>query len=545
MINLRKKRKGFLCYVLLLTFLLSLCTPSMHLNAANWTPSKLIAGTTKLSVGDTITYKGNIIINYDNGQTITSTDGKIIITQQNNGSNVYLKYMVKQVIFNENEVQIFLTGITAPTYTLEYLTIKSYPAKTTYLEEESFDPKGMVVTACYSNGTWEDVTNYKISPSGALKTSDTYVTISYTDDHNITSDIKINITVQAKPSEDNNEDTDSDAYIITANAAAGGSISDAGGYSVYRGDSKTYTISPYSGYRINYVEVDGDNVGAVSSYTFEDIHENHSISAYFLSGIAANQNNVPKKKLTVIGSFSGISGAGDYAPGTKVTIDAGSVPGFSFAGWIASDGIIYPMSTMTYVMPAYDVLLYANWVQAGTPNALSQITTTNLKEPQLSGWTDITNRLATFNADDLAQPGSPIMKVAIGGINCYVDAAPIAMLNTRQGTALEISYGNDASFTFYSDVDNSKFAGTDLSYTCSARTSLFFHEKSLVFTQPGAINTGISVNVSLPDAQPGQIAYVYLVNENGAEIIYLPAIVDAEQKISVPISAKINLSIKY
>lgn len=92
------------------------------------------------------------------------------------------------------------------------------------------------------------------------------------------------------------------------------------------------------------------------------------------------------------------------------------------------------MSKMTYTMPGYDVLLYANWIPADSPNALSQITTTNLKGQQLTNWTDITNKLASFSSADLNQPGSPILKVSAGGSNCYIDAAPIAVLNARQGS---------------------------------------------------------------------------------------------------------------
>ncbi|MDE7321111.1 MAG: hypothetical protein K2N73_00005, partial [Lachnospiraceae bacterium] len=329
-----------------------------------------------------------------------------------------------------------------------------------------------------------------------------------------------------------------DSYSISASAAAGGTISDAGGSGIKGGGSKTYTISPYNGYRINYVEVDGSNVGAVSSYTFHNVWENHSINAYFVTGNT-------EKKLTVIGSFANVSGAGSYTPGTRITIDAGFVPGFAFAGWIASDGIIYPMPKMSYTMPEYDVLLYANWIQSSLPNAFSQITTTNLKGQQLTSWADITNKLASFHSADMNQPGSPILKVTVGGTNCYIDALPIAMLNTRQGIALDVSYGADASFTFYSDMDNSQFTGADFTYACSTETTLFFHEKQLVFTQPGAINTGICLNVTLPDAQTGQTAYVYLVDEKGTEHMYLPTIVDAEKKIAIPLSAKVNLNIKY
>lgn len=94
-------------------------------------------------------------------------------------------------------------------------------------------------------------------------------------------------------------------------------------------------------------------------------------------------------------------------------------------------------------------------------------------------------------------------------------------------------------------MDNSQFTGADFAYTCSSKTTLFFHEKNLEFAQPGAINTEISLRVALPDAQPGQTAYVYLVDEKGTELMYLPAVIDAERKITIPLSAKVNLNIKY
>lgn len=189
-------------------------------------------------------------------------------------------------------------------------------------------------------------------------------------------------------------------------------------------------------------------MGAVSSYTFDDVREDHSITAYFLSGSAPGQNAAAKKKLTVVGSFAPESGAGAYVPGTKVTVNAGLVPGFSFGGWIASDGILYPSPSMPYVMPDYDVLLYANWIQGSASNTPGLITTTNLKGAQLTSWAEITNKLATFNTNDINEPGASVMKATLGGASCYIDAAAIAALNARQGIALDISYGPDASFTF-------------------------------------------------------------------------------------------------
>ena len=47
------------------------------------------------------------------------------------------------------------------------------------------------------------------------------------------------------------------------------------------GDSVTYHIYPFPEYRIVRVEVDGEDVGAVDSYTFSFVDDNHTIMAYF------------------------------------------------------------------------------------------------------------------------------------------------------------------------------------------------------------------------------------------------------------------------
>lgn len=53
------------------------------------------------------------------------------------------------------------------------------PTKTTYIEGQSFDPTGMVVTATYSDDTTAEVENYTYSPSGALTAEDEEVVISF------------------------------------------------------------------------------------------------------------------------------------------------------------------------------------------------------------------------------------------------------------------------------------------------------------------------------------------------------------------------------
>jgi hypothetical protein len=78
-------------------------------------------------------------------------------------------------------------------------------------------------------------------------------------------------------------------YTITASSGLNGSISPSGSVIVNQGSDKTFTITPDSGYSIDDVLVDGSSVGAVSSYTFTNITQNHTISAAF----NANVNNAP------------------------------------------------------------------------------------------------------------------------------------------------------------------------------------------------------------------------------------------------------------
>ena len=70
-------------------------------------------------------------------------------------------------------------------------------------------------------------------------------------------------------------------YTITATAGENGSISPSGEFTVTAGADQTFTITPDRGYHIQDVLVDGVSVGAVSSYTFAAVEEDHTITATF------------------------------------------------------------------------------------------------------------------------------------------------------------------------------------------------------------------------------------------------------------------------
>jgi len=80
-------------------------------------------------------------------------------------------------------------------------------------------------------------------------------------------------------------------YTITASAGSHGTISPSGNISVNQGSDKLFTITPDNDYSINDVLVDGSSVGAISSYTFTNVTEDHIISATFINEVFGPFNN--------------------------------------------------------------------------------------------------------------------------------------------------------------------------------------------------------------------------------------------------------------
>ena len=68
---------------------------------------------------------------------------------------------------------------------------------------------------------------------------------------------------------------------ITATAGTGGTITPSGSVQVEYGSDQTFTIKANSGYTIADVIVDGQSKGAISTYTFKNVQDNHTINATF------------------------------------------------------------------------------------------------------------------------------------------------------------------------------------------------------------------------------------------------------------------------
>ena len=86
-------------------------------------------------------------------------------------------------------------------------------------------------------------------------------------------------------------------YTITASAGMGGVISPSGNVPVSPGDNQIFIITPNEGFAISGIQIDGEHIGIVESYTFTEVVDNHSIEVSFSPKDGVNESLTPLLKL--------------------------------------------------------------------------------------------------------------------------------------------------------------------------------------------------------------------------------------------------------
>lgn len=163
---------------------------------------------------------------------------------------------------------------------------------------------------------------------------------------------------------------DAEQYTITASAGAGGSIFPAGSVKVTEGSDQTFTITPGSGYEIADVLVDGSSVGAVSSYTFEDVRENHAISASFKSTGSVTPPTPSKVKLTYVENGGSPVADVTVPRGTSVALATPVREGYTFEGWFFDSGLTDPAGMGGARITLYaNTTVYAKWSRSEAPGS--------------------------------------------------------------------------------------------------------------------------------------------------------------------------------
>jgi ribosomal 50S subunit-recycling heat shock protein len=257
----------------------------------------------------TISPSGNVSVNHGNSQPFTFTP--------NTG------YEINQVLIDGvNNTQAVSSGsytftnITANhtiSVTFKQLPVQTYTISASSGSNGSISPSGNIIVNHGNNQTFTFTPNtgYEINQvliDGVTNTQ-AVSSGSYTFS-NVTNYHTIYVTFKQ---------TTAQTHIITAFAGSGGAISPSGNVTVNHENNQTFTFSPYTGYEINQVLVDGvNNTQAVSAgnYTFTNVTANHTISVTF------------KQKQYTITVLAGADGS--ISPTSNQTVAHGSSKAFSF-----------------------------------------------------------------------------------------------------------------------------------------------------------------------------------------------------------------------
>jgi len=137
----------------------------------------------------------------------------------------------------------------------------------------------------------------------------------------------------------------------------GGTITPSGAVVVNSGANQTFTITPNTGYHIKDVKVDGSSVGAMTSYTFNNVTTDHTITTSF--SIDTN----------TITASAGLGGT--ISPSGTVTVNSGGSKTFTITAYsgyklldVKVDGIsIGAVSTYTFTNITKDHMIEAAFEQ--------------------------------------------------------------------------------------------------------------------------------------------------------------------------------------
>ena len=163
-------------------------------------------------------------------------------------------------------------------------------------------------------------------------------------------------------------------HTITATAGTGGSISPEGSVKVRHTDSETFSITPDNGYHIADVKVDGISQGAVASYAFDNVTENHTIAATFdrdNSGGGGGGGGSSSVRYTLCYDSNGGTEYRDeeYRRNTVVKLDkTPERKGYTFTGWYADRKLTDKISS---IQMTSDKTVYAGWRHDYTPADLN------------------------------------------------------------------------------------------------------------------------------------------------------------------------------
>lgn len=196
---------------------------------------------------------------------------------------------------------------------------------------------------------------------------------------------------------------------ITVTVTGKGSVDPAGSVvTVTKGQSRTFTFTPDSGYHIEDVLVDGVSVGTAGSYTFSNVQGDHELEVIFAETRYTLSYN----------SNGGTQYADESHPeGTVVELDkVPSRPGFSFTGWFEDAELTSAVESVT--MDDHKTV-HAGWEEVYVPPYVPPVTPSKPAEPEPApNWLNTEDHFGYIigYGDGTVRPEAPITRAEVATI---------------------------------------------------------------------------------------------------------------------------------
>jgi hypothetical protein len=278
-------------------------------------------------------------------------------------------------------------------------------------------------------------------------------------------------------------------YTITANVPANGTVLPSGAISVPSGGSKTFAITPSSGYKIGMVVVDGSNVGAVTSYTFSNVTANHTIGATF-SPIQPTTYTITATA-GVNGTVSP-SGAVPVTSGQNKTFAATANAGYRISALFADGNNLGALTTYTFMnvtanhtfSAVFEILPPSTYIitaSAGTGGTITPVGSVSVPSGQSKSFAIV------------PLSGYFISAVTADGVNVGTPSV-YTFSNVTANHTISASFtpvppppppGDDISANYFGAKPND---GVDDKAAIQAAIDLATSGKRVVFTAPGTYN---------------------------------------------------------
>ena len=258
-------------------------------------------------------------------------------------------------------------------------------------------------------------------------------------------------------------------YTITATTDANGAITPAAATTINYGGSQVYAIVPNAGYHILDVVVDGISMGPISTYTFANVMENHTIAATF----AINTYTIT----------AAINGAGTITPNGTTTVNYGATQAYTIAaatGSILMDVIVDGISMGPITTYTFTNIDASHTIQAITNTATFTVTVTQPANGAITPGTQLFNYGATPSFTVTPGMGYSITTITVNGTPASVtpNASGIATITLAPLAANATVTATMAVKTYTITAT----AGTNGSITPSGVATINYGANSAVYT---------------------------------------------------------------